>query len=152
MPRIMVIGSGSFIGHRLMEMLHCPGTSRADLDLLDDTARPPDAKLHILCAAVTGFDVWFNRSDAYRVNVDAPLRLAKQCRQLVFLSSVAVETGLHCNYGKHKALAEAALYKCPNVAIARILNRVTARNLDRVCRGIIGITEPFYPAGVHRIQ
>lgn len=95
-----------------------------------------------LCAAMTRFIDCEAVSDAYRVNVDGVVELAKKLKfsgsKIVYLSSEAVERALHTNYGMHKALAELGLSAVGNPVIAR-LSKVDPWSINHVCAFLIGL-------------
>src|SRR5258707_15187062 len=96
--RALVIGGSGYIGRALVWLLNESGwmvyaPSRDALDLL---AIPEDPKswwapwdVVYLCAAITRFIECEDQRIAYRVNVDAPIRIAQLCdpKKVVYLSS-----------------------------------------------------------------
>lgn len=156
--KAIVIGGDSFIGKRLREMLAARGdevqwTSRRGDGLYFDMLQPislPDCDVAYLCAAATKFIDCESSAEAYRVNVDAPIAIARKLNgKLVYLSSEAVERALHTNYGMHKALAENALLSMGGAVIAR-LGKTGPENLDMVCEQLITLGDVGKP-GVHRL-
>jgi len=80
--------------------------------------------------------------DAYRVNVDGPVEIARMASagtRIVFLSSGAVETALHTAYGLHKAFAEAGLRAVCTPVIARICSRAEPADLPPLADWLAGL-------------
>lgn len=145
----LVIGAGGMIGGALCKALvdaghEVYGTTRAELDLLDI----PDgyewsaghADVVYICAAKTRFIDCESDRDAYRINVDAPIEIAKRYSKVVYLSSEAVERALHTNYGMHKALAEIGIRAVCHPVIAR-LSKVDKDTLPDVCAFLVGLAD-----------
>lgn len=131
----MIIGLG-FIGKELQEILKYPALTRKELDLLNFTVdQLPDAKEVYLCAGVNGGKACEGNSDAYKVNVDATIKIAKHYSAkgsfVVWISSTMVEWS-DCAYARQKALSEIALQTLPNVAVVRA-GRVTKDNVKDLC-------------------
>ena len=131
----MIIGNG-FIGKALSEILYSPILTRKDLDLLNFTKEQlPEAKQVFLCAGVNGAKACEGSSDAYKVNVDATIKIAKHYSSkgsfLVWISSTMVEWS-DCAYARQKALSEIALLTMPNVAVVRA-GRVLKENVNDLC-------------------
>ena len=133
--RIFVTGAGGYIGSALAERLRGEhqviAPTRREFDLLE--FEPLDlsrfgADVVYLCAAKTRFIDCERDPNAYRVNVDAQIALARYFPKAIYLSSEAVESALHTAYGMQKALAEVGLTKF-NATIAR-LGKVTDQNLS----------------------
>lgn len=91
-------------------------------DLRDPaSAHPEGADCAINCAAVTkAFDCERDPATAWRVNVDAPMALARRFPRFVQLSSDAVEFALATTYGRHKAFMEMGLAGMANVLTIRL--------------------------------
>ena len=140
--KISVIGSHGFIGSWLVGALSQAGhdvlpVNRQMLDFLDLPADCPpalQAEVAYICAAKTRFIECEDDATAYRINVDAPVHIARWQR-VVYLSSEAVERAIHTAYGMHKALAEASLR---GHVIAR-LGRVQPETLDAACAFLVGL-------------
>lgn len=147
MPRELVIGADGFIGGRLRTLLgpQCEGTSRRNptmhpfhhLDLLDfEVAKLPEATAVWICAGVNGAMACEGRAESYRVNVDAPIRLARHYRATgaftVWISSTTVEWS-NSAYARQKSLSEVALSSVPLVGIVRA-GRVLHSNVDDLCQ------------------
>jgi dTDP-4-dehydrorhamnose reductase len=147
--RALVIGAGGKIGSALVKALelagHEPvGVTRKFLDLtalpssIEDAIGPADVVY--ICAASTRFIDCESDPDAYRVNVDAPIEIAKQyMAQIVYISSEAVERALHTNYGMHKALAEIGLRAVCNPVIAR-LGKVDSWSMQDACEFLVSLS------------
>jgi dTDP-4-dehydrorhamnose reductase len=149
MKEHLVIGGDSFIGRQLVNRLGCSWTSRhwethphQQYNVL--CGNPPEwARTVFMCAAVTGFAACESNPDAYRVNVDAPLRIARSMPEgskFIFLSSEAVRTALHTNYGLMKAMAEHGLLAIGNAVVVR-LPRVTSENVQAMVGEIIRLSD-----------
>lgn len=159
--KILVIGDGK-IGSALRKALwgaghHVIATSRkgagdVNLELLNISELPSVDAIYF-CAAVTRFIDCEDDRDAYSINVDAPIHIAKQCRgsltSFIYLSSEAVERALHTNYGMMKALAEIGLRAVYNPVIAR-LSKVTPETMEACCAFLIGLLGK--PPGVYKWQ
>lgn len=144
----LVIGGDGFIGSCLVRLAYAVGTSRRKgrgephLDLLAiDEAKLPEARIVYLCAGVNGAMACEGSPQAYRVNVDAPIRLAQHYTRsgafFVWISSTAVEWS-GTAYARHKLTAETALRLLPGVGIVRP-GRVLASNVEDLCWTMIGI-------------
>ena len=149
--KALVIGGDSFIGGRLAETLRANGhevvvttrvVGREDA-LFFDMKHPigvPRADVVFICAAMTRFIDCEQHPEAYRVNVDAPVSIAKQVRdyggKVVYFSSEAVEKALGTKYGLHKALVEMALAGLPNAIVVRI-GKTDEVNVDSLCRRVL---------------
>lgn len=149
MKKHLVIGGESFIGRQIVNSLGCSWTSRRwathhyqHFNVLN--GNPPEwADKVFMCAAVTGFAACESDPDAYRVNVDAPLRIARampKTSKFIFLSSEAVRTALHTNYGLMKALAEQGLLAIGNTVAIR-LPRVTQENSKEIVEKIVLLSD-----------
>lgn len=157
--KAIVIGGDSFIGSELARLLEQQGhevtrTTRRRgcewalyLDMLDPGLLP-ECDVAFICAAVTRFIDCEHKPESYRVNVDAPVAIARQQEArralVVYLSSEAVEKALHTAYGLQKALTEAALSGIGNAIVAR-LGKTTEQNVESVCGEIIRLAEAGRP-------
>jgi dTDP-4-dehydrorhamnose reductase len=138
--KILVTGAGGYIGNALVAELsranEVTATTKRDLDLLElgDLWRFPYPEVTYLCAAKTRFIDCEADPQAYRINVDAQIELAKffSGSKVIFLSSEAVERALHTNYGMHKALVEMGLRTVCNPVIARICTKVSDETLPNL--------------------
>lgn len=143
--RALVIGAGGKIGSALCRALidaghEVIGTTRKEVDLTElqsDLYNQFDRpEVVYLCAAATRFIDCEDGRDAYLVNVDAPIAIARQFKRhgvkMVYLSSEAVERALHTNYGMHKALAEMGLQGVGSPTIAR-LSKVDPETMPDAC-------------------
>ena len=149
MKENLVIGGDSFIGQALAIHLACGSTSRRPgthqekkCDVIFDNPTWWARKV-FMCAAVKGYGTCERDPDAYRVNVDAPTRIARAMppeSKFIFLSSKSVRTALHTNYAMMKALAEQGLLAIGNTVVIR-LPRVTQDNLSNVVSEIIRLSE-----------
>lgn len=144
----LVIGANGTVGKGLLPALRQAGhrafgATRLDFDLREvpdgyATKLEFETGEHIeavyLCAAMTRFIDCEDNPDAYRINVDAQVELAKQFSwaQIVYLSSEAVERALRTNYGLHKAMAEASLRAVCDPVIVR-LSKVGPTTLNSAC-------------------
>lgn len=146
LPRELVIGADSFIGRRLKQLTGAEGTSRRGnsehhLDChFMDVRYLPSADIVYLCAAANGQKICEGNALAYRVNVDATIRLAKHYQGkafFVWISSSTVEWA-NSAYARHKALTETALRMMPGVGIVRA-GRVLKSNVDDLCRTLMEV-------------
>lgn len=148
--RALVIGGGN-IGPNLAAALVADGhrvlhVTRAHVDMRDvphDVRdRLGDHDVVFICAAKTKFIDCESDPDAYRVNVDGPIEIAKRYKdaKVVYLSSEAVERGLHTNYGMHKALTEIGLRAVCDPTIARIA-KVDKDSMSSVCGFLVGLAK-----------
>lgn len=142
----LIIGSTGFIGSALHRVLpDAIGTSRkrgADkyLDLLDITALP-ECEVCYLCAGANGAKRCEGSQDAFRVNVDAPISLAREVGRsigfLVYISSMSVEWQDGA-YQRQKLAVECVLRAIPGVGIVRA-GRVLKSNVDDLCDTLIRV-------------
>ena len=155
--KMLVTGAGGFIGGALVKTLQeldqdVMGTTREVLDLLalGDLSRFGHQDVVYLCGGKTRFIDCESDPTAYRINVDAQLAIARHFlgAKIIYLSSEAVERGLHTNYGMHKALVETALWGICSPRIARICQKVTTYNLQSCCDWLSEL--PRKPPGVYR--
>lgn len=144
--RVLIVGMDGFIGSRLFAWMSAGvgmevfGTSRRGngigLDLLN--LEPvleyiPSCDVVYLCAGMSRFIDCESQPEAYRVNVDAQIAIARCWPwKVVFLSSDAVERALHTNYGMQKALCEMGLRAVCYPVIVR-LAKVTHENIGSAC-------------------
>lgn len=146
-----IIGANGHIGSKLADVLIArkhsanlvtrrPGKDIKPFDLRSPDAHLPDADVTFLCAAMAKFIDCESNPESWRVNVDAPIAIAKRVPYMVHLSSDAVERALHTAYGMQKAFAEMALTAMPNVLIAR-LPRVTSDNIGTICERMVELAE-----------
>ena len=156
--RILVIGATGKIGEKLTQALRAAGhdvvtPTRKELDLL---ALPADlftvadnVDVVYICAAMTRFIDCESNPDAYRVNVDAAVEIARQYRyaKVIYLSSEAVEKALHTNYGLHKALAEQGIRGVCTPTIAR-LGKVDNNNMEGAVMFLVELAAK--PPGLYR--
>lgn len=125
MMRALLIGGDSFVGQgldaelRLRGHVVLPTTRRHShaiglgwplLDLAQPVNDLPDGDVAFVVAAVTKFRGCEGNSESYRVNVDAPIDIARIMAQrggfCVFVSTDAVEWCGSTAYARQKALAE----------------------------------------------
>lgn len=149
---ICIIGSDGFIGSNLYELASrnhtVYGTSRRSgaafpLDLLRvDDVSLPHADVSFLCAAVANYRLCEGNAEAWRINVDGTLAVAKRLMRagsfVVFLSSVAAEWATHSAYGRAKAIVECTLQAMGDPAIIRF-ERVTPITVETMVSRVLGI-------------
>ena len=143
----MVVGSDGAVGAALSAHLLALGVSvyrttrrigqqdgKMHLELTEPVGSLPEVDVIFFCAGVARFIDCETQEAAYRVNVDAPMEIARSMPRglFVFLSSDAVQKALHTNYGMHKALAEMGLRALPRAAVVR-LGRVQQDDLPQLC-------------------
>jgi dTDP-4-dehydrorhamnose reductase len=150
----IVAGAGGFIGRGLMTALQARkwqalAATRQDFDLLDLPASVPAVDVVYICAAMTRFIDCEADPLAYRVNVDAPMQIARLTHpaKVIYLSSEAVERALHTNYGQMKALAEMGLRTVCDPVIVR-LSKVTPERRQECCEFLAELAEK--PPGIYR--
>jgi nucleoside-diphosphate-sugar epimerase len=145
--RELIIGGDGFIGTALRRSLPeaVATTRRRDmvgpfLDLLEVRAVPA-CDVAYLCAGANGAKACEGSQAAFRVNVDAPIEIARLVAAgggfTVFVSSMSVEW-LSTAYQRHKLAAEGALRAMPAVGIVRA-GRVVKTNLDELCETLIHV-------------
>lgn len=136
--RIVVIGATGFLGRHLMPLLPAGsiGLSSQDYDLAAGGALP-DCDAVIIAGAITDTRRCEDDPSTHAINVEGPLRLARQLRgsstKTVFLSSDYVFDGTAgpytdqsassptIAYGRHKAEVESRLSEAnPNSLILRL--------------------------------
>ena len=160
----LIIGTG-LIGSALLARL--PGSSLVDrktLDLERPDLRLPEAPAGCspyawgtayICAGVSGFEECEGNAQAYRVNVDGTLQVARTLIHrlqmfVVFISSRSIEWELRSAYSMHKALVEIALMSMGPHAIVRPTCKITSENVAEFCVKLAHIgTEKL--EGIHRI-
>ncbi len=154
--RVLVVGGTGFIGGALVSALRGAGievdyTTRQTVDLLKPIHILPIFDVVYICAAMTKFIDCEDDSRAYRINVDAPREIAELLSpaKIIYLSSEAVERGIHTAYGMHKALAELNLRTVCEPVIAR-LSKVTEESLDDCCDFLVGLGVSGEPGRVYR--
>ncbi len=137
--KVLVIGGTSFIGSNLVTWLRSRGydvdyTTRATLDLLDVPPKLKPYDVVFICAAKTRLIDCEDDPTAYRINVDAPVAIAKSAgmAKIVMLSTEAVERALNLKYAHMKETAETRLMIVCDPVIVR-LSKVTPDNLDACC-------------------
>jgi dTDP-4-dehydrorhamnose reductase len=156
--KAIVFGAGGKIGKRLVKALEAKGIEvkpvlREDCELrnisVDLRMRLGEADVVYLCAAMTRFIDCEADSDAYSVNVDAPLEIARQYAgaKIVYLSSEAVERAIGTKYGLMKALAEISLRAISRPVIAR-LSKVDDWSLDDACDFLVTLATA--QSGIYR--
>jgi dTDP-4-dehydrorhamnose reductase len=123
--RALIIGGDSRLGQALVPQLllgqHeviCTSrrADRRSSDVFFDMLEPRLATSYcsgwrmFIVAAVTGIVKCERDPDAWRINADAPARLARHAlNEAIFVSSDAVEIAPHTAYAKQKAYAELAV-------------------------------------------
>lgn len=141
----LVIGATGFIGaclrtHLSITGADVTGTARRAgdqehaLDLLDFEDVPPGDIVY-LCAGANGAKACEGSQDAFRVNVDATIRIAQAVARrggfTVWISSMSVEW-LDTAYQRQKLAAESVLRVLPSVGVVRA-GRVLADNVHELC-------------------
>lgn len=167
MKNPLVIGGDGFIGSALVRSL----IDKATFELIVTSRRQnlprgwfylnlehaidilPFHDVCFIVAAVNGFQGCEGNPISYRVNVDAPIAIAKQsCLRRgfpVFISSDSVEWCGTTAYARQKALAEIGVTMC-NGAIVRSC-RITAANLERFIEFLISVGINRVP-GIFRFE
>ena len=154
-PKYLILGSNGYIGQALAEVMEEMGCdvsalSRQDFDVTGEV--PVEFANHdavFMCAGMSKFIECEEDRMAYRVNVDAPLAIARCSNKFVYLSSDVVERALHTSYGLQKALAEVGLLAIGNTVIARICKRVNRANIASVCKALVELASK--PPGLYRV-
>jgi dTDP-4-dehydrorhamnose reductase len=139
--RCLVIGKTGKLGAALYAHLResgveVVGTTRNDFDLLE-SKELPKADIGFIVAANTKLaECEEDRMGSHRVNVDAPIRIAKAMLKgncfPVFFSSEGATWGTSI-YGQQKALADTAMQILGGVAILRI-RKITGNPLEIAMR------------------
>ncbi len=144
--KALVIGGTSFIGSSLVPALRGCGhdtdyTTRATLDLLAVPEKLGAYDVVFICAAKTRLIECEDDATAYRINVDAPVAIARAVypAKIIMLSTEAVERALHLNYSMQKALVEIALRTVCDPVIVR-LSKVAPETLDDCCDYLASLT------------
>lgn len=153
-PKYLILGANGYIGQALAEVMEEMGCdvsalSKQDFDV---TGEIPSFRSHdavFMCAGMSKFIECEEDRAAYRVNVDAPLAIARCSNKLVYLSSDVVERALHTGYGLQKALAEVGLLAMGNTVVARICKRVNRANIAAVCKALVDLASK--PPGLYRV-
>jgi dTDP-4-dehydrorhamnose reductase len=95
-----------------------------------------------ICAGIVGYKNCEGNPNAYRVNVDGTIALAKKLLQqgtfIVFMSSDAVECMLTTSYGLQKAMVEMFLQGTGSAAIIRS-GRIERHMLPDLCELLLDI-------------
>jgi dTDP-4-dehydrorhamnose reductase len=156
----LVIGGNGLVGSILAEGLRpkpIVTTRRTDqpdrlfMDLSEPVKSLPDHDVVFIVAAVNGFQACEGNPVAYRVNVDAPIAIARLSKSMggfpVFVSSDSVEWCGSSAYARQKALAEIGLTMCDG-AIVRP-NRITPAKVGLFVRFLIELGKAKTP-GIHR--
>jgi len=142
---MLVVGENSFIGSHFLTRMRSLGyptpdtTSRQTLDLCNVPQRLGAYDVVYIFAAMTRFIDCEDNPLAYRVNVDAPIAIAEATKpaKIIFMSSEAVERGLHTSYGTMKAHAELGLRPYNSVIVR--LSKVDKSNVDDCCTFLLGL-------------
>jgi dTDP-4-dehydrorhamnose reductase len=144
---VLVIGADGYIGGALVKTLKLRGhqveiTTQATCDLLDLPTSLPPANVVFICAAKSKIMDCESHPDAWRINVDAPPRIAKMCNgaRIVYLSSEAVEVAGHTAYGLQKQFAEEKLQRVSDPIIVRF-GRITDAKLEEFCDYLISLMD-----------
>lgn len=153
----LIVGGRGLIGTELRRQIgSCCYTTRQHgegeyLDLMNpEIDHLPAAKIVYLVAGVGGYKPCEGNSDAWRINVDAPIAIARAMAKkgafIVFVSSESVEWG-NSAYARQKAQAESYM----NTIDAAILRpaKVTAANVSDFVKSAVAIAEARKP-GVFR--
>lgn len=143
----LVIGAEGYIGSRLLSLLgpYALGTTRRShpyfsyLDM-EKIGSLPLADIVYICAGVNGAMPCEGNSRAYRINVDATIRLAQHYAKsgfVVWISSTTVEWS-NSAYARMKQVTEGILRVMPNVGVVRA-GRVVNSNIDDLCKTMIEV-------------
>lgn len=139
--KALVVGGDGLLGRTLVNAL-----VDAEVDVIKTTRREQDIQgaifldlaapipelphrdvVFLVAAVASTIACEADRRGTWRVNVDAPLAIARRYvgeADIVFVSSDAVEFCGHMEYGRQKAHVEAALAFVPRTKIVR-LSRIT---------------------------
>lgn len=163
--KLLIVGGDGFIGRELTRLARevcdaeVAATSRRSgaslhLDLLQmGDVSLPQVDVSFLCAAVADYRACEGNAEAWRVNVDGTIAVAKQLMRagsfVVFLSSVAAEWATHSAYGRAKALVECTLQAIGDPAILRF-ERVTPARLETIALRSLDIGMARKP-GIYRL-
>ena len=144
----LVIGGGGFIGGVLRRNLpaqtpwtsHRHGVAPFKLDLLA-VSFVPDCDIAYICAGANGAKACEGNQDAFRVNVDGPIEIARIVTGrggfVVWIGSMSVEW-MGAAYQRHKLAAEGVLRLMRGVGVVRA-GRVVNGNVDDLCRTLIRV-------------
>lgn len=155
MTKVLVLGANGYIGTYLVDSLQVRGFEVVPLtkDEFDITGETDfnfmDFDAVFICAGKSKFIECEEDRTSYRVNVDAPLAIARRSKCLIYLSSDVVERALHTAYGLQKAVAEVGLLAMGNVIVARICKRVSRANIAHVCKALGDLVGK--PGGLYRL-
>lgn len=118
------------------------GSKMVPFDLLKaDTMPLPAAEVIYLVAAMAGFAACEGSAESHRVNVDAPIALARRYRKsfVVYISSDAVEWCGGTAYARQRADVESYIQAIDG-GIVRA-SRVAPNRADELANFIIGVAE-----------
>lgn len=160
--KALVVGGDGFVGSNLVAVLVTRGhdvlaTTRRRgsdvyfLDLAGPITWIPSADVVFIVAAVNTFQACEGNPQAFRVNVDAPVEIARlavheQGAFPVFVSSDCVEWCGATAYARHKALAELGV-RMAGGAVVRP-SRIAPERVGNFCDLLIDIGARRAP-GVH---
>lgn len=141
----LIIGANGFIGAALHKKIpDAATTTREKLNLLFLDIAPVgivDHDIVYLCAGTNGAKRCEGNQDAFRVNVDATVDLARLCASyhafMVYIGSMSVEWSDGA-YQRQKLAAETILRTMKNVGIVRA-GRVLKSNVDELCDFMIEV-------------
>jgi dTDP-4-dehydrorhamnose reductase len=160
--KALIVGGDGFIGSALVRHLTKDGntvlaTTRRNresplfLDMLEKIGELPPVDVVFLVAAVQTFQGCEGNPEAYRVNVDATVEIARRTWCLgafpVFISSDCVEWGGATAYARHKSLVEMVIHSLGG-AIVRP-SRVWNARVFELCQLLEDVGREKL-AGVHR--
>ncbi len=115
----LVVGATGLLGSELMKMRDMEAATFR----LEDNVDPKNYDVAFLCAGTKGFAECEGNRKAFRSDVDGNIRLGRTLWRsgtfVVFVSTDAVEWGLHTAYARNRFLVELALGGLPNIAIFR---------------------------------
>jgi len=140
----LVVGHKGLLGSELMKMKDMEAATFR----LEDDVDPKGYDVAFLCAGTKGTAECEGNRKAFRSDVDGNIRLGRAMWRngcfVVFVSTDAVEWGLHTAYARNRFMVELALGGMPNTAIFRPgkFDKYNARDVARACARV----------GINRIE